>query len=262
MSVNRYISFSGGVESTTMCILYGKGAKAIFCDTGAEHNEIYERIDLVEAYCKKLHGEEFEVIKIKASVNTKKKRTVDNLTDYIKDYEYMPNTGARFCTRVFKIEPIEKYLSSEGDIEMLIGLNYDEQGRTGNLEKLKNCTYRYPLIENQLDRDDCIALLNLHGLNPQFPIFMSRGGCKYCFFKSENEYKAMYYFDRETFNEVMEFEKSIQGTKKKFFSIMPSGKSMGQVMKECQSTLFSEEEMKQIYSHVKRTTYCGGFCHR
>ncbi len=25
--MNKYISFSGGVESTTMCILYGKGAK-------------------------------------------------------------------------------------------------------------------------------------------------------------------------------------------------------------------------------------------
>lgn len=50
----RFISFSGGVESTTMCILFGKGAKAIWCDTGAEHEEMYATIDFVEAKLKEL----------------------------------------------------------------------------------------------------------------------------------------------------------------------------------------------------------------
>lgn len=40
----RFISFSGGVESTTMCILYGKGATAIWCDTGDEEPEMYKQI--------------------------------------------------------------------------------------------------------------------------------------------------------------------------------------------------------------------------
>jgi len=39
--IKKFISFSGGVESTTMCLLYGKGATAIWCDTGAEHKEMY-----------------------------------------------------------------------------------------------------------------------------------------------------------------------------------------------------------------------------
>lgn len=38
--MNKYISFSGGVESTTMCILYGHKADAIFADAGWEHKEI------------------------------------------------------------------------------------------------------------------------------------------------------------------------------------------------------------------------------
>jgi 3'-phosphoadenosine 5'-phosphosulfate sulfotransferase (PAPS reductase)/FAD synthetase len=258
----KYISFSGGVESTTMCILYGKGAKAIFCDTGSEHKELYERLHLVEVYLKKLHGEDFEIIKVKADVKTKEGRNVDSLTEYIKDYKYMPASRARFCTRIFKIQPIENYLKDKGEIEMLIGLNYDEQQRTGNLEKLANCTYSYPLIQNELDRDDCIAILDLHGLNPDFPIYMQRGGCKFCFFKKEAEYKAMYFFDRDTFNENKELEKSIQDKKKKFFSIMPSGKSMQQLENECKQSLFSEDEMKSLYTNIKKTTYCGGFCHR
>ena len=181
MDNKKYISFSGGVESTTMCILYGKNAKAIFCDTGAEHNELYERINFVENYCKKLHGDDFEIIKVKADVKTKENRQVDNLADYIIDYKYMPNIRQRFCTRIFKIEPIEKYLSDKGEIQMLIGLNCDEDWRTGNLEKLKNCEYIYPLIDDGLSRQDCVEILNLHRLNPDFPVYMSRGGVSFVF---------------------------------------------------------------------------------
>ena len=260
--MERYISFSGGVESTTMCILYGKGAKAIFCDTGSEHKELYERIDFVEDYLKNLHGGDFEIVKVKASVKTKEERIVENLTDYIIDYKFMPNTGARFCTRIFKIEPIEQYLSDKGEVQMFIGLNYDEQGRTGNLEQLINCTYKYPLIDDRLTREDCIEILNLHGLNPSFPPYMQRGGCKFCFFKKEDEYKAMYYLDRDTFNDVKELEKEIQDRKKKFFSIMPSGKSMQQLENECKQSLFSDIDMKSLYKRIEKTTYCGGFCHR
>jgi 3'-phosphoadenosine 5'-phosphosulfate sulfotransferase (PAPS reductase)/FAD synthetase len=62
--MKRFISFSGGVESTTMCLLYGKGATAIWCDTGAEHGEMYERINKVEDYLKDFHNGEFNLIKI------------------------------------------------------------------------------------------------------------------------------------------------------------------------------------------------------
>jgi len=260
--MKKYISFSGGVESTTMCILYGKDAKAIFSDTGVEHDEIYERIILVEKYCKQLHGEQFEVVKVKADKKTKAGRIVDNLADYVEDYKYMPSGQARFCTRIFKIEPIEKYLSDKGEIEMMIGLNFDEQGRTGNLEKLDNCNYKYPLIENELDRDDCINILNMHGLNPAFPPYMQRGGCKFCFFKKEAEYKAMYYLDNKTFNENKLLEETIQDKKKKFFAIMPSGKSMQQLENECKQSLFSGIDMKELYKSIEKTKYCGGFCHR
>ena len=36
--MKTFISFSGGVESTTMAILYGKGSKAIWVNPGAEHH--------------------------------------------------------------------------------------------------------------------------------------------------------------------------------------------------------------------------------
>lgn len=45
MKKHRYIAFSGGVESTTMCLLYGKGATAIFSDTVSKH-----RTESLKAY--------------------------------------------------------------------------------------------------------------------------------------------------------------------------------------------------------------------
>ena len=62
--MKKFISFSGGVESTTMCLLYGKGATAIWCDTGAEHKEMYNRIDKVEKYLKEYHKGDFSLVRI------------------------------------------------------------------------------------------------------------------------------------------------------------------------------------------------------
>jgi len=260
--MKTFISFSGGVESTTMCILYGKGATAIFSDTGSEHDELYERLDVVEKYCKELHGGDFELIRIRAKVKSKIGEIVDSLSDYIKIYSFMPSGFSRYCTRLFKIEPIDNYLSGMGEVEMMIGLNFDEQGREGNLEKLKNCKYRYPLIENELDRDDCIAILDLHGMNPNFPVYMQRGGCKFCFYKSEAEYKALYYFDRKTFDENKKLEKDIQDKRKRFFSIMPSGKSMQQLENELSFNLFPDDMIKECYQEMKNRKFCGGLCGR
>ena len=57
--MRKFISFSGGVESSAMCILYGNKADAIFADTGFEHAKLYERIDLVQNKVREFHGNDF-----------------------------------------------------------------------------------------------------------------------------------------------------------------------------------------------------------
>jgi hypothetical protein len=91
---------------------------------------------------------------------------------------------------------------------------------------------------------------------------MLRGGCSMCFFKTEKEYKALWYLDREEFNKMLEFEKAYQDNRTKFFSIMPSGKSLKQLAAECSNEMF-QEEIKEIYENYnKQGKSCGAFCHR
>jgi 3'-phosphoadenosine 5'-phosphosulfate sulfotransferase (PAPS reductase)/FAD synthetase len=259
MSNKKFISFSGGVESTTMAILYGKGAKLIWVDTGGEHKELYERIDKVEEYLYKLHKGDIELIRLKGAYKVLGEIKT-SLEDAIVAKKFFPSAMRRYCTAYFKIKPIDEFLQQQDECELMIGFNADEEGRTGNLEAMKNVAYTYPLIEGGLDRNDCEEILKLHGLHPNFPIYMNRGGCKFCFFKSEKEYKAMYHLDRETFEEVAELERKLQDKRDKHYAIQSNGKPMHQIAAEAQSEI--NFDWNEIYKEQKRKIYCGAFCHR
>lgn len=265
MPIPRFISLSGGVESSTMCLLYGNGATAIFCDTGDEHRELYERLDFLESALTDLHGGDFRLIRIKPNPKIKG-INVQRLSEGIKAKAFMPSPTARYCTSRFKIEPIEAFLKAQGECEVFIGLNADEEPggvRVGNHGKLKNVTYRYPLFEDGYDRADCEALLRSHGLHPNFPIYMSRGGCKFCFYKSKAEYKALYLLDRPTFQEGWDLEKSVQDRRKKYFSILPNTTFQAIADEvEREKSLWGEKQVIEFYRPQAQTKVCGVFCHR
>ena len=246
-----------------MCILYGKGATAIWCDTGAEHDEMYQRIDDCEKALKEIHKGDFTLIRLKASVKVKGS-FVDNLIDAIEGWKFMPSKMERWCTGKFKIVPIDNFLSERGDCELLIGLNADEEKREGNWGLKTNVKYSYPLQEDDITRDDCIDILTQYNLSTKFPLYMSRGGCFMCIFKSISEYKAMYIFDRKTFDRVKAIEQKVQDKRLKFFTISVSGKSMQWVESEVEREihLWGLESVKGFYTQIEQSQSCGAFCHR
>jgi len=255
--MKKFISFSGGVESSTMCVLWGGKADAIFADTGFEHKEIYERIDLVERWVQDFHRKDFKVHRVK---NIKYK----SLPAYIKLSHFYPSFNSRFCTRMFKIEPIDEYLKQFQDegCEIMIGLNAEEVGlRTGAYGLLSFVKYSYPLMDNGLTRDACKAVLKKANLLPKFPPYMKRGGCIGCYYKSDKEYLAMAHLAPDQFNIVNELEKWLNAnltTRGKYFSIRPT-KTMSQIKQEAEMSLFKPEE---IYPTINNATKCGVFCNR
>lgn len=258
--MKRFISFSGGVESTAMCLLYGKGATAIFCDTGAEHKKMYERLDYVENMLKVYHNGDFELVRIKP-LKKHKGIEYDSLTDYIKGTKFFPSARTRFCTVDFKIKPIDTFLAQYDAVELLIGLNADETDRKGNHLNGENITYRYPLIEDNYDRDFCLELLEKYNLHPNFPAYMSRGGCKFCFFKSKKEYRAMVHLAPEEIQEVAELEESIQDRRGKYFRIKKDMPKISEFIQIEQNNLFDDNSEYYRIDNDDSPS-CGVFCHR
>lgn len=252
--MKRFISFSGGVESTTMCVLFGNKADAIFADTGFEHQQLYDRLDMVESKVREIHGNDFKIIKVK--------REGESLPEYIKSSKFYPSYGSRYCTRMFKIEPIDDYLKqfeSKG-AEILIGLNSDEaDDRTGNYMDLKWVTYSYPLVEAGINRDMCKSILNHVGLLPNFPAYMKRGGCVGCYMKSKKEFQAMAVLNPTEYDLVSGLEQEIQDKRDKFFHIIDSIANLKDFKRHAESILFNPEE---IYPVINNATKCGVFCHR
>lgn len=273
--MEKFISFSGGVESSTMCLLYGKGATALFSDTGDEEPEMYERLDFVENMMKIHHDGDFELIRIKPNAKHKG-NYYQTLDDLALAYGYYPSSQSRYCTRILKIEPIDNFLNQQGECQLMIGLNADEEEtRGGNWEKVKTVNYTYPLQENGLTRLDCINELNKYGLAPNFPPYMKRGGCRKCFFRGKKELKAKYFFNKQGFIEDMNFEIKINnqgtrqlnkaGTKKKFFGInQASPLGYQAIAHECEQeiAMYGLEQMKSFYTNVGEHKTCGVFCHR
>lgn len=260
--MKRFISFSGGVESTTMCILWGGEATPIFCDTGSEHEEMYKRIDFVEQQLKKLHGEDFKIIRIKGNAKYKG-NYYTSLTDFCLAKNFLPSPVTRFCTEHFKIKPIDKFLSTQGDCELMIGLNVDEEERrTGNKEMQDNVLYSYPLVNRELTREDCIDILTAHNLNPDFPPYMDRGGCKFCPFKSKKEYAAMVHFAPNEAKEIADLEEAIQDQRGKHYRIRQNMPAFRDFIKIEEANIFGREAIKACYEKPHKHKSCGIFCHR
>ena len=188
-----YLSFSGGIDSTAMVINYPQ-YQPIFADTGAEFSEVYEHILKVESALK------IEVLKVK---NEKHK----SLIEYIRKSKYFPSWRERFCTRMFKIEPIEQFLKKQGDFSLGIALLYEERFlRGGNYDKYA----WYPFIENRITKKDTINICKQNDLFPDYPRYMKRGGCYNCFFKSKQEIIDLFLHEPDLFDELIQLEKDVQ----------------------------------------------------
>ena len=215
----------------------------IFADTGAEFPQVYEHIEKVE---QKLN---IKVVRVK---NEKHK----SLIEYIKKSKYFPSWKQRYCTRMFKIEPIEDYLKAQGEFKLGIALLYEERLlRGGNHEKYA----WYPFIDEEITKKDTIRICKENDLYPEYPPYMSRGGCYNCFFKSKQEIIGMYLADPDLFGKLIELEESVQDQRSyyMFGNLGMSLMNVKKVLDEGKQTAFKFLDNTN-YEH----THCGIFCRK
>lgn len=249
-----YISLSGGIDSTALALMMPT-AQLIFADTGDEFPELYAHLDKFESVTRR------KVIRIQGRV-VKDALVFDTLPEYEVRSHFLPGHGSRYCTRMFKVEPINWYLKQHLPATLCIGLRADEDERVGNLTDLDGLSIRYPLRESGLSRMDCIKLCLEHDLLPRYPAYMLRGGCKGCFYKRTAEVKAMAQLVPDVMAELNEREKAVQDERGSFALMFPNvGKSVAQVMS--QPALF---DMSELYIDALDQSdvgaNCGAFCRR
>lgn len=244
--MNEYIAFSGGVDSTALALMK-KDAIPVFTDTGWEFPELYEHINRFE----KITGR--RVIRIKDD---------ESLPQYILRSKYLPGHGSRYCTRIFKIEPYNKFIRKNLPAKLSIGLRIDESDRIGNTTELDGLNINYPLRKHKKNRIDCLKICAKYELTPRYPLFMARGGCIGCFYKRKPEVTAIINLRPDLAKELNQLEKEVQDKRGKFALMFPNtGQSIQNMIN--QGELFTPEEIYQSAMQNEDVgVNCGLFCNR
>lgn len=209
------VSFSGGKDSTAMLLKMiennMKIDEIIFCDTGKEFPQMYEHIRKVENYIKR------PVIILKSE---------KSFDYYMFEYEktrgkskgqkgYGWSSGrCRWCTTLLKNQVINKYLSkykNEGYIEY-IGIAYDEQDR------IKNKVY--PLVDWKMTEKDCLEYCYSKGFDwGGLYEHLERVSCWCCPLKRISEYKVLYEYYPELWENLKEMDKKANNRFRKDYTV-------------------------------------------
>lgn len=251
--MNSFVALSGGIDSTALALL-SETANLVFTDTCDEFDDLYAHLDKIEA------------VTGRTITRIRHPEYPGGLPEYTARAKFMPNHGARFCTRMFKIDAFNRWLGTAGQLpaEMLIGLRADEPAdvRVGNLTEMEGLTIRYPLREQGLVRADCIRLCLEWGLLPRYPVYMARGGCKSCFYKRKSEVQAMIALVPAVMDELQAREEAVQDERGSFFHMFPNaGASIATL--RAQSHMFSADEVYAAAAQdADKGQACGLFCHR
>jgi hypothetical protein len=222
------LNLGAGVQSSTLALMAAVGEIgpmpdfAIFADTQAEPASVYKWLDWLETQLP------FPVHRVTRGNMTEAMMTFRTAKDgrvwtksMIPAFMQAPdgNIGllGRSCTADYKITPILQNLRKlcgikRGEknlqITQWIGISYDEiQRMKPSCDKWTQ--HRWPLVEREMRRHDCIAWLKRNGF-PEPP----RSACSYCPFHSNKEWRNLKDNEPEAFAEAVRVEKELQRTKK------------------------------------------------
>jgi hypothetical protein len=235
--MKHIINLGAGVQSSTMALMAAKGEItpmpdcAIFADTQAEPDSVYEWLDWLEEELP------FPVYRVTNgnltadSLNPKKRVKVSKngeigsfyMRRLIPVFGIMPDgkkTAAigRKCTADYKIKAIEKKIKEVASIErgckkpkvtQWIGISYDEIQRMKESNKPWT-QLRHPLIEKQIHRHDCLKWMRDNGY-PEPP----RSACYYCPFHSDKEWRRLRNEDPKDFQKAVKFDQDLRHNFKK-----------------------------------------------
>lgn len=218
----RVLSLGAGVQSTVMALMAEKGLIgpmpdcAIFADTGWEPKGVYTHLDWLETQLS------FPVYRV--SIGNIRDDTSNGINSTGQRFASMPfymkggeAMGRRQCTNEYKIMPIRqktRELVGLGYrkraklqvVEQWIGISTDEVTRVKD-SKDKWIHNRWPLLEMDMSRLDCIAWFDEH-----YPgRTLAKSSCIGCPYHSNTEWRDL---TPEDFEDACKFDEEIRNYSK------------------------------------------------
>jgi hypothetical protein len=228
--MKHVLSLGAGVQSSVLALMAAQEEItpmpdfAVFADTQAEPPEVYDWLHWLESklpfpihkVSKGNLTEESLRIKLRKSDGGER---VNNLIPF---FGLMPNGKkvaaiGRKCTNDYKILPILKKIKQEVGVKrgektpkvvQWIGISWDEVQRMKE-SRFPWIKHRFPLIETQTKRHECIAWMKKHGY-PEPP----RSACYYCPFHSNDEWRKLRDSSPELFQKAIDFDKDLRSVHK------------------------------------------------
>jgi hypothetical protein len=214
----RAISYGGGVQSTALLVLAARGdidyPLALFANVGddSEHPATLAYVRDVAAPFAERHG--IELAELRARPRGKPTTLLQTLmregSRSVDIPAWMEGAGApgrRTCTKDFKISRIAAWLkmlgaTADDPATCALGISLDEWQRMRSESGFAFQRLTYPLIDAQLDRAACVALIERAGL-PVPP----KSSCWFCPYRPLRYWQEMKRDDPERFGQAVNLER-------------------------------------------------------
>ena len=245
-AVSHVLSFGAGVNTVALMVMLIRDGspldEVVFADTGGETPATYESLEVARRYLT-THNVPFTIVKARP-------RSTDLYGTALRR-RVIPSVQWRWCTRDFKVNPIHRYYSRiGGHINQYIGIAFDEIHRIRD-SRDDNITNLYPLIDNRLTREDCIALITEAGL----PV-PDKSGCYFCPFNSTERWRQLLDRYPDLFDKAVALEEH-----SKHF---PNQRLTDQVFRERDEVTLREYrarlELGLEVAYISEGMACGGDC--
>jgi 3'-phosphoadenosine 5'-phosphosulfate sulfotransferase (PAPS reductase)/FAD synthetase len=227
VGARHIVPISGGKDSSALAVYLRQRNpevrfEYVFSDTGVELPETYDYLDRLE----NVLG--IEIARISAmeefDVEAKPGRTAFDVALYEHFAGFLPSPRARWCTRVMKIAPFERFVGSDRAYSY-IGIRADEsrQGYLGTggasakpvvISERPNITPVYPYKDDAVTLEDVSRILESAGLGlPDYYEWRSRSGCYFCFYQQIGEWQGLKERHPELFERAKAYEVMKRGRK-------------------------------------------------
>ena len=221
--MKNYLSFGGGVNSVALYLLMeqlGMEFEAIFVDHGGDYPETYEYIDYFIAT-----GRPVTVLRPEC-FRKKQGRIYNDIYKYCWEMEMVPSMMARWCTKDFKVVPVNRYIKKP--CWMHLGIDAGEQKRA-RINSTKGVESRWLLIEHDIDRDGCKKLIADAGLKVP-----PKSGCFFCPFQRISQWRKLRMKHPELFCKAQKLEARAMAARarkgKTPFSLRNDGRTLDKII--------------------------------